>query len=219
MAYWSATTLWRSTPTRGSGRRWWTYPEVSVHVNRSDRLASEAGLVAQVGDWTAAQVLGPLAKILADEAPVAVSVEVPTTAPWLLGLPLGVARVGGAYLATQGVAFAGSFEGQEVVAKDPVGDRLRVLAVFSVPAGQALLDLRRERKGLGQLVAEVVGGGTPRALDLRVLQYGATAERLREALDEAEGWDVVHLAGHGAPGRLMLEDEAGRPTGSTHSRW
>ena len=98
------------------------------------------------------------------------------------------------------------------MAKDPVGERLRVLAVFSVPAGQALLDLRRERKGLGQLVAEVVGGGTPRALDLRVLQYGATPERLREALDEAEGWDVVHFAGHGAPGRLVLEDEAGRPT-------
>ncbi len=185
---------------------------LSTHLDPADRLGSEEKLVAQVGDWTAEHVLGPLAPILADRAPVAVSVQVPASAPWLLGLPLGVARVGGEYLVTHGVAFACSFEGQEVVAKDPVGERLRVLAVFSVPAGQSLLDLRRERKGLGELVAEVAGGGTPRALDLRVLQYGATAERLREALDEDEGWDVVHFAGHGEPGRLMLEDEAGKPT-------
>ncbi len=185
---------------------------LSTHLDPADQLGSEEKLVAQVGDWTADKVLGPLAAILADRAPVAVSVLVPASAPWLLGLPLGVARVGGEYLVTHGVAFAGSFEGQEVVAKDPVGERLRVLAVFSVPAGQSLLDLRRERKGLGELVAEVAGGGTPRALDLRVLQYGATAERLREALDEDEGWDVVHFAGHGEPGRLMLEDEAGKPT-------
>ena len=42
---------------------------LAAHLDPSDRLASEARLVAQVGDWTAAQVLGPLAALLAEEAP------------------------------------------------------------------------------------------------------------------------------------------------------
>ena len=134
----------------------------------------------------------------------------PAEAGWLLGLPLGVAEIEGRSLAARRVVFAATPEGYRQPRKDPVGDRLRVLAVFSVPAGQSLLDLRRERKGLADLVAGMVGGGTSRALDLRVLQYGATPKRLQDALAEGEGWDVVHFSGHGAAGRLLLEDDAGR---------
>ena len=35
---------------------------------------------------------------------------------------------------------------------------------------------------------------------MRVLQYGVTRERLRDVLKEDEGWDVIHISGHGAPG-------------------
>ena len=45
---------------------------------------------------------------------------------------------------------------------------------------------------------------------MRVLQYGVTRERLREALKEAEGWDIVHISGHGRPGELLLETAEGR---------
>jgi len=62
---------------------------------------------------------------------------------------------------------------------------------------------RRERYELVQLVREIAAGG--RSADVRVLQYGVTRRRLREVLEEAEGWDVIHISGHGAPGELMLE--------------
>ena len=45
---------------------------------------------------------------------------------------------------------------------------------------------------------------------MRVLQYGATRQRLEDALLEQAGWDVVHLSGHGLPAGLVLEDDAGR---------
>ena len=50
-----------------------------------------------------------------------------------------------------------------------------------------------------------------KAVELRVLQYGATRQRLEDALLEQAGWDVVHLSGHGLAGGLVLEDEAGPP--------
>jgi tetratricopeptide (TPR) repeat protein len=177
----------------------------------ADRLGSEAALAERVGGWAAEHVLGPIGPYLAEAAPVTVSVVVPPQAPWLLGLPLGVAVVDGRPLAARRVSFAGSLEGWRPVAKRPVDDRLRVLAVFSVPEGETLLDLRRERKGLADLVGDLVGGGRARGIDLRVLQYGATPGRLADALAEGAGWDVVHFAGHGTAGRLVLEDEGGRP--------
>src|SRR5262249_46244320 len=36
-------------------------------------------------------------------------------------------------------------------------------------------------------------------------------ERLREMLEEAEGWDIIHVSGHGAPGELLLETDDGSP--------
>ena len=48
-------------------------------------------------------------------------------------------------------------------------------------------------------------GAAGLAVELRVLQYGVTRDSLREALEEGEGWDVVHFSGHGLPGSLALE--------------
>ena len=46
---------------------------------------------------------------------------------------------------------------------------------------------------------------------MRVLQYGVTRDRLREVLADGEGWDVIHISGHGSPGQLLLETGEGRP--------
>ena len=35
-------------------------------------------------------------------------------------------------------------------------------------------------------------------MELRVVQYGVTRERLAEIADDGDGWDVLHLSGHGA---------------------
>ena len=57
------------------------------------------------------------------------------------------------------------------------------------------------------MFGEIAGAG--RGVDVRVLQYGVTRDRLAEVLEEAEGWDVIHISGHGAPGELELETDEG----------
>ncbi len=42
-----------------------------------------------------------------------------------------------------------------------------------------------------------------------MLQYGATREALKGALEEGAGWDLVHLSGYGLEGQLVLEDSSG----------
>jgi hypothetical protein len=46
---------------------------------------------------------------------------------------------------------------------------------------------------------------------VRALQYGVTRDRLQDVLADDEGWDAIHISGHGSPGRLLLETEAGKP--------
>ena len=84
--------------------------------------------------------------------------------------------------------------------------RLRVLGLFSLPGGGRPLNLRRERQALQRTFT---GIGADRAMDVRMLQYGVTRARLTETLSEAGGWDVIHIAGHGAPGELVLETSDG----------
>ena len=84
-----------------------------------------------------------------------------------------------------------------------------MLAVFSLPDGAGALNLRKERVALARLVQRIAKVNN-KAIELRVLQYGATRGRLEDALDEAEGWDVVHLSGHGLAGGLVLEKPDGR---------
>jgi uncharacterized protein with LGFP repeats len=84
--------------------------------------------------------------------------------------------------------------------------RLGVLAVFSMPQDGASLALRRERYELSRSFMEIA---SRKAVELRVLQYGATREQLRAALDEGT-WDIIHFSGHGLAGGLVLETEDGR---------
>jgi hypothetical protein len=93
--------------------------------------------------------------------------------------------------------------------KADVADRLRMLAIFSLPEDAGALNLRKERFELARLVHDIAAVNN-KAIELRVLQYGATRQRLEDALLEREGWDVVHLSGHGLPAGLILEDETGR---------
>ena len=69
------------------------------------------------------------------------------------------------------------------------------------------LNLRRERYGLQRLVRDL-NQTQNLAVELRVLQYGATRDTLQEALEE-EGWDIIQISGHGQQGELLLEDDRG----------
>jgi CHAT domain len=87
---------------------------------------------------------------------------------------------------------------------------LRIFALFSLPPAQSPLNLRRERQMLRRRVQQLVGA-SGLAVELHVLQYGVTRNRLRNVLEQGEGWDVIHFSGHGLPGALVLERPDGRP--------
>jgi len=160
-------------------------------------------------------VLGQVGAALHEAAragPVTARVVVPDEPPaarQVAYLPLELADAAGKPLALQGVTLVMQAGAQpQGAGKTAVGERLRVLALFSAPDGQRPLSLRRERVAFTRLFDEVVHVHG-RAADLRVLQYGVTRDRLREVLQEAEGWDIIHVSGHGQPGELLLETEEG----------
>jgi tetratricopeptide (TPR) repeat protein len=174
------------------------------------RLASEAELVDRVGRWIGRQVLGErIGQALIDASPVVVDVVLPEDADFLLYRPLELAHVGGVPLARQDVSLVFQVDGEtRPAAKTPVGDRLRLLAVFSLPTEGTALALRRERYALTRLVRGIAGRYR-RAIEVYVLQYGVTRQRLAEALRAGAGWDVVHFSGHGLADGLVLEHPDG----------
>ena len=174
------------------------------------RAEDEARILGEVGTWIGSQVLGPaVCKALARRRPVTVRVIVPAEAADLLYRPLELAHADGKPLAVQDVTLVMESAADAAAAVGPVGERLRVLGLFSLPEGGRSLNLRRERAELVRLVRAIAATG--KAVDVRVLQYGVTRDRLRDVLGEAEGWDIIHVSGHGRPGSLVLETASGQP--------
>lgn len=183
------------------------------HVAPDRQGTDDARIGAEIGEWIAARVLGPVADALARRAlrhHVTVRVVVPADAAGLLLRPLELAYVNGRPLAAQNITLvlqhsAGPVPGDFSAPRD----RLRVLGLFSLPEGGKALNLRRERHELTRLFERIAAAG--RAADMRVVQYGVTRARLRAILEEQEGWDIVHISGHGSPGEILLETDAGAP--------
>jgi len=177
------------------------------------RRSDEQRLLRRLGEWIGQTVLGPVATALAGlptgGRTVTVRVRIPPEASWLPAYPLDLAIPPGSGepLALLPIRLVYEVAGA-AVEKQPAGRRLRVLAILSTPSGGVTLDLRRERLTLERLAA-----AHPDRVDLRVLQYGCTLEQLADAVADPRGWDILHLAGHGGPGELMLEtdDGAARP--------
>jgi tetratricopeptide (TPR) repeat protein len=170
------------------------------------RASSEAEIISQLGQWAGRHVLGErIARALVAASPVTVRVRVPADAAFLCSYPLELAHAAGVPLVRHGVTIVWEAGGEEAAhPKQPVGDRLRVLALFSLPTGHTMLALRRERYELERLACRVVARAGL-AVQLEVLQYGVTREHLKAAAEDGEGWDIVHISGHGLAGGLMLE--------------
>lgn len=176
------------------------------------RRRSERELLGRVGAYVAAEVLGRVGQVIASRAPVTVRVTLPSAAVGVLAIPLELADWGDGPLALRGTVFCYAPEVRAPRPEQPEpGSELRMLAVFARPETSSALGLVGERRALVRIAQDdpVARGGQP--TDLRVLQYGATKDSVRRSLGEADGWDVIHLAGHGGPGRLYLEDENGGP--------
>src|SRR5690606_2580324 len=157
-----------------------------------------------------ARVLGArVAARIVERAPVTVRVRVPPEAEFLLLRPLELAHVDGVPLAARGdVSLVYEVEAP-ARGKPPVGERLRMLAVFSLPTESTAVGLRRERYELGRLIRRLAAR-RGLAVDLEVLQYGVTRERLARALVAGGGPEVLHISGHGTAGGLLLERADGR---------
>lgn len=172
----------------------------------------EQRYLQEFGAWLGEIVLGAAiaGHIVAHGKPgVVVRVVLPLAAASLLALPLELAHAGGRSLGQRGVSFVFEVEREGLVRTPTVGDSLRVLALFSVPPAGSTLNLRGERQHLQSLVSRLAAQG--RAIELRALQYGVTRKRLVQLLGEDEGWDIVHFAGHGTSGALLLERPDGAP--------
>jgi tetratricopeptide (TPR) repeat protein len=182
---------------------------LSWHAAPDQRTQDETRITAELGAWIGTQVLGPVADTLADAAPATVRVVLPREAHWLAFRPLELAHANHQPLATQDITLVMDTGTGRTRRKAAMGDRLRVLGLFSLPEGGQPLNLRRERQALVKLIQGI--DATGRAAEVRVLQYGVTRDRLRDVLEEAEGWDVIHISGHGAPGEILLETAAGTP--------
>uniref|UniRef100_A0AAU2A2V3 CHAT domain-containing protein n=1 Tax=Streptomyces sp. NBC_00093 TaxID=2975649 RepID=A0AAU2A2V3_9ACTN len=181
------------------------------HAPPDVRAAREREIVREVGAWIGAEVLGPVAPALLAAAPAVVRVVVPTAVPGarrLMSVPLELAHADGRPLAVQDVTLVTQW-GAGRAAGERGGGPVRVLALFSLPEGSRALNLRRERLALTRLFAEAADAG--RAVEVHTLQYGVTRERLRAVLARPAGWDLVHVSGHGSPGELLLETDAGHP--------
>lgn len=187
---------------------------LSWHVAPDRRTQDEARIVGELGAWIGAEVLGPVATVLARAGPATVRVIVPDEARALAFRPLELAHASNKPLAAAEVTLVMD-QGTSTAGKTPMGDRLRVLGLFSLPEGGQPLNLRRERYGLVRLIERIAANG--KAADVRVLQYGVTRDRLRDVLGDAEGWDIIHISGHGAPGELLLETAGGQPDRVTAS--
>ena len=181
------------------------------HVAPDRWVEQEAVIVTRVGEWVGQNVLGRVGPVLVKWRPTTVRVLVPQEASQLMFLPLELGYVGGKPLAVQDVTLVMECVAEGAVGRSatPVGDRLRVLGLFSLPTGGRALNLRKERRAFVEMFQEI--GSVDRAVDVRVLQYGVTRQRLRDVLEEGEGWDLIHVSGHGAPGELLLEAEDGSP--------
>jgi hypothetical protein len=106
------------------------------HSVPDKRDQDERRLVSEVGAWIGETVLGRDIgeKIVASgHPPITVRVVVPQAAERLLVVPLEIAHVRGKPLATQGVSLVFESPGVTPPTSAPVGERLRMLAVFSLP--------------------------------------------------------------------------------------
>lgn len=188
------------------------YGYLRWHAAPDRRLADEARIVAEVGRWVGEQVFGPVGSAMAARPPATIHVLIPEAAQIVALYPLESAIVAGHPLALQRICLvfdvATSRHPNRV--KQPVGQRLRLLGLFSLPEGSSALNLRKERYGLTRQVEEIAAT-RHLAVELQVLQYGVTRQQLRELVEHAEGWDILHLSGHGRAGRLVLEKPDGSP--------
>lgn len=185
---------------------------LTVHAAPDKWIEDHQILLKEVGSWICSKVFGPIAKIILDiRKPVVVRVNVPPEASSLLYLPLDLAYFNGKPLRLQNIRFV--FESGSVSQElhlTQTKDALRMLAIFSLPVDVSALSLRRECHEISNLI-RYIARTHGFAIDLKIIQYGATRRAIQEALCEKNGWDIIHISCHGKQASLLLEKDDGTP--------
>jgi hypothetical protein len=189
------------------------------YASSDNREQDERRLLGDIGAWIGANVLGePIAKKIIQYGltPIVVRVVIPSSTSHLLVLPLELAHAEGRPIGAQGISLIFDIAEDRSFDVAPIGQHLRILALFSLPPADSPLNLRRERQMLRSLVRRLLGA-TGLSIELEVMQYGVTQKSLRDKLTTGGGWDVIHFSGHGLPGLLKLEkpDGSADPISST----
>jgi hypothetical protein len=182
-----------------------------------------ARIVAGAGAWAGRELLGEsVGAVIAASAPVTVRVTAPAPVDEVMLWPLELAHANGRPLAARGDVSlvydlgaagrtaAGEGAPDTGAETDKSVAALRMLAVFSQPSRTSVLALRRERYALTRLIRRITARERA-VVELRVVQYGVTRERLTEIAGDGAGWDVLHLSGHGGSGMFLLEHPDGSP--------
>ena len=177
----------------------------------SDRSAA----MNEARRWLGEHVLPKVGQAIADEAPATVHVRIPEMAVALLNYPLELASVADASsdgnfidLAENDVAFVYEvFDTKAGASKDAVHGTLRVLAIFSEPEGATFSTLYVEQRRLTSRIDQIASQ-YDKSIELQILPYGTTQQRLKDCLEEGEGWDIIHISGYGViNGLAMWESE------------
>jgi tetratricopeptide (TPR) repeat protein len=179
------------------------------HYSSPDKwVQDETRLMDDVGKWISLNVLGPIADKLGSYIrPITIHVKVPQQASGLVQMALEMAVVKSKPLSQRNFSFVYELEGDRPAGEpEPIGDKLKMLAIFSQPTDEALLALRRERYSLIRQI-NLIAQTRKMAIELRVLQYGVTRDKVRDIL--TEGWDLIHFSGHGGRALLLLEKSDG----------
>ena len=173
------------------------------------RVTDQLELLDEMSAWIGSQLLGKITDRLAQyRTPIMVRVLTPAEASGIAYFPLELARVGDRPLALQDISLVFETADSEPIEKETIGEKLRILAIFSLPTDVSALALRRERYTLMRLIGRIAQTHNL-AIEMRVLQYGVTRDNLREALEEGDGWDMIHLSGHGKEATVILEKPDG----------
>jgi tetratricopeptide (TPR) repeat protein len=189
-------------------------------VRFTDRPATAADLLEQIGVFLGETVLGPgilaalhpgihqrslLVRIAPEDRVAAAFARV----PWEIARP----AAGQEALLERNLVVRMEMPGASpAYAPPPSGEPLRVLLVFAEAPGSRPLAMRLEREQLlGLFYDEVMPG---RQVSVDVLCHGVTRKALEEKVRRAGGYHVVHWSGHGHHNLLDLPGEPHGITGA-----
>jgi tetratricopeptide (TPR) repeat protein len=128
----------------------------------------------------------------------------------LAGIPWEMARNDSDDLIAHNLALQVRLTGAEDQEQMPGRpDPFKVLLLFANARGDLPLTLHQERESLRQWLSRRVA--PYRRLRVDILHYGVTRRSVRQAVAAAEGYQLVHLSGHGHHDRFVLEQADGAP--------